>query len=469
MNYKEIEFGEISAEYESSFHPELIEKGYYDYQNTIQKLLHDRQFLVLGGKGSGKSLIGEKLKTYEHDSAHFISLKSLCQFPYKPFKNFVTGKDDQKIKYSKAWEWIFLVCALESFDSDHGKAVEHDSHFHEAIEQLRKNGILPAASLGDVVKVGSKLDLKLNLGILSAGVDVGERKLVEDSFDSQKEFLRQLVAQCKSNNYHYIVIDGLDDVLSDSNDQFSIIAILIKTAYEFNMLMRKNSVPMKVIVLCRTDIFEKTSDPNQNKILNGSTIRLDWYQDQVESTELELIKLINQRAELKGVEDVFSEFFYEKYEDKDVRKYLLENTRYTPRDFVQLLTYLKNTYNCHKFKTNEIAEAVKKYSKDYFWNEIKDELSGYVSGPDISKIKMLFTDLGKKEFTLAELEEKANSRDDMKNLNFSKILKILYDCGALSLVYSNDRLQSKWKNESDFDIRQKMLLHRAMHKALNII
>jgi hypothetical protein len=58
--YDKIEFGQTSAEKESSDHPELIIKGFLDPNNAVPNLMSGSKFLVLGNKGSGKSAIAEK-------------------------------------------------------------------------------------------------------------------------------------------------------------------------------------------------------------------------------------------------------------------------------------------------------------------------------------------------------------------------------------------------------------------------
>lgn len=472
MTYNNIDFGRISAEEEARKNPGLITDGYYEYKDSIKKLWNDSQFLVIGGKGSGKTLIGQKLKSYQ-DSSHFITLINMNDFQYKSFKKIVPGFDDvdRNSSYSIAWRFIFCIYAIESFCQDCGKEAENDGEFHSAIEALKRQNILPVSSIGDIVKLSSKKAFSLSLGNASIGgvsLSVNEKETKDLSVDDATDMLMKILEKCQSDNNHLIVVDGLDHNLSEKGTQFPIIMELIKTAMSFNDLMSEKAVPVKIVVLCRTDIYDRLKDPNKNKITRSYTIKLDWYQDQINANDLELVKLVERRAKICGCDNLFDKFFLEKMDGKDIRKYLLDNTRYTPRDFVQLLTILKEFHTTEKFNRSQIENAVKKYSQEYFWGEINDELSGYIPNDQIENVYTLFRDLGKKEFTVGDLEEQIRKRGNDINLNLENVLKVLYDCGAINMILSNGNYQCRYKNGGPFDIRQRMILHRATYKALSI-
>ena len=474
MTYNDIDFGRISAEEEARRNPNLIKDGYYEYKDTINKLWNDSQFLVIGGKGSGKSLIGQKLKSVQdQDPMRFTTLINMEDFQYKSFKKIVPGFEDvdRNLSYCTAWKFIFCIYAIGSLCNDCGKKAEYDGEFHSAIESLKKQRILPVNSIGDIIKVSSKKRFSLSLGHPSVGsvsCSLGENESKELPVDEATEMLIKVLEKCQSECKHLIVIDGLDHNLSERGTQFPIIMELIKTAKSFNDLMSEKSVPVKIVVLCRADIYDRLKDPNKNKITTSYMIKLDWYQDQIHADKLELVKLVEQRAALCGCDNLFGRFFLEKIDDKDIRKYLLENTRYTPRDFIQLLTILKEFHSTEKFTRLQIENAVKKYSQDYFWNEICDELSGYIPNDQIDNIYTLLRDLGKRDFTLGDLETKIRDRGMDFELNLENILKVLYDCGAINMVLSNGNYQCRYKNGGIFDKRQKMILHRATYKALSL-
>jgi hypothetical protein len=61
MSFHEIVFGKASGEAEAAEVPDLVAHGYFD-TGMVQHLLSREKWLVLGRKGTGKSILGEKLK-----------------------------------------------------------------------------------------------------------------------------------------------------------------------------------------------------------------------------------------------------------------------------------------------------------------------------------------------------------------------------------------------------------------------
>ena len=80
-------------------------------------------------------------------------------------------------------------------------------------------------------------------------------------------------------------------------------------------------------------------DPNKNKICQDSSILLDWYHDPRAPEECMLVKLANLRANLSdsSVSNIFSSYFPEYIGNEKAAHYLLDRTRHSPRDFIQLL------------------------------------------------------------------------------------------------------------------------------------
>ena len=63
LDYRDIKFGEASAEEELDKNPRFIVEGFYDVGGVLNTILNETEFLVLGNKGSGKSILGEHLKS----------------------------------------------------------------------------------------------------------------------------------------------------------------------------------------------------------------------------------------------------------------------------------------------------------------------------------------------------------------------------------------------------------------------
>jgi len=288
-------------------------------------------------------------------------------------------------------------------------------------------------------------------------------------FSQINSYLEEVVKKLQSTNKHYIIIDGLDEQLNDKNHQFEAIAYMISGALEINSFLRRNDVPAKIIVLCRTDIFTRLPGANKNK-LNGYTIKLNWYEDQIEYQEKNIIKLALFRAELSGYRDNFfvKEFIKEFPGGKNVYEYLLENTRYTPRDFLKLLTEIKNVYRKSPITDTTIEIAVKKYSTQYFWPEIEDELDGYFNRSEIELFKKALIHNHQRTFKL-ELFSRFCGENGYNDIDLLRIFETMYDCGAISNKMPNcETYFSKMRDENSFNPKLDIVLHRGTYKALTL-
>lgn len=472
MKYTEIDFGELSAEEEMDKNPELVKSGYYDFKDALLGVVDGSDFLILGNKGSGKSILGEHLKSTEGpqpDGSHrFVSKFSMKAFPFKSFAKMIPGDESLETRFPIAWQWALLVQTILSFQDDSGKSSEFNTEYGRAVENLTRMGVLPSTSILDLAKMSGSKDFKVKISYfeISGG---GAPGVVNDLFFSQiVENLKGVALHLQSVNKHFIVIDGLDEQLSDKNNQFSAIAALITEADDLNKLFRKNSIPLKIVILCRKDIFARLPGANKNKA-TGYTINLSWYEDQVNVPEKGITRLAQFRAERSGLkESFFKKYFQATYSGgKSPAEYLLENTRYTPRDFLRLLTELKKCKTeFGAITADDIDRAVKSYSVEYFWPEIEDELDGYFSRSEISELKKALVHFQKREFKLSEFL-KFCMQECYTLSNAEKMFEIMYDCGAISNRNEvNGKFTSKMKDGNDFNDRQVISIHRGALKAL---
>lgn len=471
---KNVHFGEISAEVELEKNPDLIKIGYYDYNNIIDKLLNQHYFIVLGNKGSGKSIIGEHIRLTagieNTKNYRFVTNISLYQFPYKSLKKIISGSSETESKLPTTWKWLLLVYAFKSFNNDLSKSCEFDPEFNKAVDVLQSIGVLPA-DLNKIAILSSKKSFKLKLPLFEASTeDIGQGG--ELHYLHMIEYLERTIFKIQSQNQHYLLIDGLDEAISHRDIQYESIAALISEAREINKVMKENGVPFKVIIFCRKDIYKHLPGANKNKITNAFSIDLNWYQDHIPVENKEIVKLAIFRANVFGeTGDVFKKYFPEKIDNKFPADYLLDNTRYTPRDFLQLLTYIGKNASSNEVTFTEIRTGIKEYSNNYFWPEIEDELDTYFSKDDVSMFKKLIVFFHKREFKLFDLITFRKNYIEYCNLDLRKLFEILYECGAVSNQYisnGNKRYLSRMKDDNDFNDQMNIVLHRGMWKALNL-
>lgn len=162
----------------------------------------------------------------------------------------------------------------------------------------------------------------------------------------------------------------------------------------------------------------------------------------------------------------------------DTAAYLLDYTRHTPRDFLQLLQYIAKLCRSEDVVgvvPSEIIEAAAhNYSAEYFVGEIKNELNGLMSPSEIELTKRLLRGLRRNRFYLHELEAKVERSKQYEGLDLANMLQRLFDAGIVGNIVGgrtrNDSyVRFKYRNphqDADFDMQ--LVLHNAIINGYNI-
>jgi energy-coupling factor transporter ATP-binding protein EcfA2 len=467
LPFSKIVFGHSSADQEGIRNPELLINGYLDPHGVIREAKTGSKFLFLGYKGSGKSAIGEHLKIIsKEDNNSLVTNILLEDFPYSKFKNIVRGDVELEGKLPLAWSWLIFITIINSLKKDTSITSGKINFFNSIVSTLESLELFPSDNWKQIVLKCCKKSFKI--------VDTSFK---EHSIDSFVEDIKCCLASLITKKNHLIVIDGLDDILSKRDIQYVALAALVFTVNKINFFLLKNSISVKVIILCRTDIYEKLPGPNKNKIRQDSSMVLDWYPEPRRGGSSNLIKIANLRASLscKDRVDIFSTYFHRKIHDeyKNIGLFLLEFTRHTPRDFLQLLKFIQKFSVGEVITRDQLLSGIRSYSYEYFLPEIKDELIGFVDSNQIDLIFGLISLLRSRDFSFADIENVVNEDQNYKKLDIPNVLNLLFECSALGNTHHDKRtakniLTFKYRNRnSSLMMQDRFILHKAMWKSLN--
>lgn len=478
-DFRKIDFGNTDAQTESLTNPNLLIDGYYDMENRVKRLLTtSASFLVLGYKGSGKTALSEHLYLMSQNSDSIrvekISLKDLA---YKSIVKIVPGNDENETKAKVAWRWLLLVKSLFALVNDNEAVSDYKAEIDSTSEMFGQCGLFPVNDFNSLVKVTSSNKFKAQ--IKNFGFERTQTKEnAQYNLELLIDYVKKLLFSFREEHQHVIVIDGLDDILTSREIQYTVITALLNEARDLNVQFSSRKLSLKIIVLCRTDIFERLSDPNKNKIKQDNSITFDWYQEgQEDQTNCGLIKIANKRTKIiyPEITDMIECFFPPKFNDKDVRSSLLDMTRHTPRDFLQLLKKIQNNCQQENVTIKSIERGIKEFSSEYFISEISDELVGYIPSDYIQHLFQFLSSFHKRELDYIELKREFDNYEISQcGKGLDEILKTLYECSAIGNEYRyNDnsamRLSFKYRNRtSTFNPKHKIILHKGLWKALNV-
>lgn len=473
---KNINFGYTSAETESDENPDLLGRGFYDLNSVALKAIEGKEFIFLGYKGSGKTAIARHIELSKaQKSDFFITNIQLGDFPFTPFSKIVKGDIEPEAKYPIAWAWLLYIKIIESISQDNAAIHERQSKFDGAVRALSEAGFIGNVDISKIVNASSKRSFSIKIPeIIELSTD-SERQEPSQDISFYVSSFKSIVESIKTPSDHLIIIDGLDDIITKRSTQYSALGGLMFEISRINSSLRSKGLAVKICCLCRTDIFERISNPNKNKLRQDYCVELDWYEDPSDISESMLVKAANLRAKVALNEDVnvLKKYFIDNINGIPTGKYLLNHTRHTPRDFFQLLNSVKYIHGSRvdKADSQSISSGIRRYSINYFLPEIKDELDGYLTPEEINSCFQSIEQIGRVQFSYGEIRSVMMDyiKDEKKIL---VALDMLFSCGAISNVrkINNSYIYTaKYRNRhSSFKEKEMIEAHRGLWKALNL-
>lgn len=483
LAFGEIEFGYRSADAERRNNPDLLDKGFFNKDDSVNSLLAGQDYIVLGYKGSGKSAIAEHLDILAKENPDlFVEVAQLSEFPFEEVPLLVPGHGESSYRSSLAWSIILLIKLFESVCADEG-VVESTDQLKRVERELRALGLLPRRGLKDLVLKGREVNLSATLPQVFEGSVKSTYGEPTVALSHVRDELKNLISRASTDGRHVLVIDGLDEVFYGFAGNYSVLASLVHEIDRLNAAFADADACAKIIVLFRTDLFERLPSPNVNK-LRDFAVLLDWYDSPGRPHDSRLLALATHRARLTGFagDDVLVEYLpagiRQRGEDVPASRYLLEHTRHTPRDFLQLLHYVQKHTQGTRPDSRALLAGLREYSVDYFLPELKDELSGYLSSEQIGELLRLLGGLRQREFALEELEQYAKASRLDENIDLREAIRILFDCSAIgNIVYRPRRGRRdgtfytfRYRNRNaSVNYNERLVFHRGAWKALNLV
>lgn len=479
MSFRDIEFGKTSGEAEAAELPHLVEHGFLD-DGLLDPLFSRKKWLVLARKGAGKSLLGEKLKQVAStdNPRSAAKLIHLADFPFRTFAQLMPGAGDSAASYPTSWSWLICLQIVDALHGHPGANRPLNIDQNRAIGQLERLGLLPTTDLQRLVVMSSKSGFKAQIPKLLEYFNEGNSSNAPTdlAFLNLVASLKELIANYSFHGQQFIVIDGLDDVLTKEDVQYETLSALIFETSRLNSFFKDKKIPVWIVVLCRTDIYEVLPGANKNKLRQDSCVEIDWYPPSGEVEQSKLLSLANLRGNLslRRTVDIFTEFLPQ-HMDHGVptRKYLADLTRHTPRDFIALLAYIQRFSKGSTVVKGDIVDGAKLYSEKYFLPEIKDELVGYVSPTELEIFLNSVGEIHERAFTMEKLTQVSTALG-LEKEKLEVLMHALFSASAVGMTWRDkatrqNKFEFKFRNpNAAFNPRRTIVLHKGLWKALNV-
>jgi hypothetical protein len=477
---RDLTFGYDDADFEATHAPDLLLRGFVDHMGLAEEARNGRKFLFLGYKGSGKSALAEHLKLVaQSDPELFVEFINIDDISFSVFSHILREGIEPEARYPRTWCWLILIFLLNSFSKDEGSNFAQEEELFLTVEGLRQLGLLPEPSLSQAINKSSEKSFTVKLNTVLGSIETTTKSTKGEltDFPFFIDCLRSVAKKFRTRSRHLLIIDGFDQLLRRGNLQYDALGALIYEVNRLNLMFASSGNSAKIILLCRTDLFERLPGANKNKIRQNSAVHLSWDVDLAQPERSALVTLVNQRASLdrKTPIDVFEQYLpksIDVYKNVPIQLELLEYTRYLPRDMINLLIKLQEFSGDGPMTRGQVINALDRYSRDYLVPEIIDEMDGYIPGEDIEFTQRLLGSIRKTDMSLFELKQQA-AQLGKPSFDLKAVLEVLFNCSALgnlSPAPSGTRLVFKHQNRyASFNPSHRIFIHKGLWKGLNLI
>ncbi|WP_416979337.1 P-loop ATPase, Sll1717 family [Streptomyces sp. T028] len=473
-------FGKAAAESEVPTNPDRFWRTYLDRWNLSELVLEHEKFLILGPKGSGKSAAAYYVeldwkRRFGNESVFFslVDFDELnrTQSPLPSIDKKLVS-DEVSTLTDAAWKLFLGVRLLDSLIGDNACSLSQDPKVLQFVSELRKAGL----ASDDYPQVLRRVrERKGGVKIPYASYDVTARDSDIVSPGQLGDAIINMIASAKTPNRHLLAIDGLDKAIGDNDAYWRTLAALIRVGDKVTRkFLTAGNRNVYLMIMCRSDVFRRVDFADAPKIAADSGIHMDWGAELQDFREVLLWDYLARKAEIDRDQllTLLPDYVYVGA-DRPISapKYILDFTRYTPRDMTELFRSIQSRAKVYRPLTGEqLRAAADSFANNHLLHEIKSESVGLLPGEATKRLEQVLSCLPSRIFDKSDLTQALSEADLSDKIPLSEFGEYLFLQGAIG-NYRADRGYVQFyhrRNTAAFDRRGPWVLHTGLTYALNL-
>jgi hypothetical protein len=475
---KRIDFGDIDGLYDVNLSKYFLDENYWS------KLGETRKCFIIGRKGAGKSALYQWLHIEGRSKGCIVANLPFGDFPLArllSLKDDDYGRPNQYqtiIRNILLCEFAKQITSLAGSTRDENwtslaRYVEYV--FGNDLTDLHKKVVSITQKSESGITQPVRLSTETNRAIT---YDDGESKL----FQINRALSERITAYLTAHDTPRIIIqiDQLDDGYNSHRDKTAyneLIVSLFKATYEINQQFNFRSIPAKVIIYLRSDIYHSlgridAESARWEQLLHGinwSIVnRSDWDNSR-------LLRLLNKRISSSIGEEDFGSIFPENrtaMEDQGATaplfRFIIHRGFHRPRDVIQFCTKIREEIIDGKnLDHTSISAAEKKYAL-WFLSEIENEIAADIENTE--DLYELLRSFGSRAFSMQDFSNEFSRYEQNIALDSEKTLRLLYRCGIINNISIDQReMFSIIRNERSVFNRDLLIkIHIGYQRSLHI-
>lgn len=510
LKIKDIFIGKTDAKNElieySDQEVQAFKSGFLMPDNVIaEDFFSGKRYYILGLKGTGKTALLRYLSICVEEQKDCYSSFILFKSDIKEDKRSELERIADIIKrshdssggfkdFEQPWKLFLFQRIVKLCEDRNLQLFQNDSSWKDF-----KKLILTTFNLN---KQSGSLFPKVTHGKVSIDVKYIKAEMDIDFNEGKKEVNREidfdsLISDCESLFKHltplnvklYLFIDEMELTLGTEAQyqrDIDLIRDLILSIDWLNRTSRSLNYPLYCVTGIRQEVLAATLSTGKeiNKPISDFGISLRWQQFSGDDARHPLIKIIIKRlmyaeeslpkSERATERAIWDRYFVPEIDNKPIRKYILDQTWYRPRDIVRIMGIAQQQFPNEEFFSENVFSSINKNYSVESWTEEEEELRTKYSKNDIKGIKHLLMGLSI-PFTYAEFVERADTlRNIYDSVNsvlmkykIGDILAHLFRLGIIGNAENNAKRFS-FRGDEDLLIEKPMMVHRALWNVLSI-
>ncbi|ROR29019.1 hypothetical protein EDF63_3613 [Curtobacterium sp. JUb34] len=478
-------FGRASAEKDFAGDPEKFFRTYLDRYDIPARVANHERFLLLGPKGSGKSAAARYVdESWRREMgvglvySEYIDFDQVnqTQSPLSSITNQLVSHEITTATDS-AWRLFIAIKFLMSLVRDDSSSLAHDSKAQSLLRKLEDQGLADRDYPNVLRKVRER---KISMGFSALFDGLGLRGGREDRTWETDQWspaqiataLLALVLRDQTVSRHLLAIDGLDKSIGDNRAYWDTIASLIRVGNELNT--RFTGSNFYLLIMCRSDVFRRVRFSDSAEILADSSIRIEWGAEAAHAKEVALWDYLAKKAEISR-QDLLGIVPSSIPVGKDGRvagvQYIVESTRYTPRDFSVLFQAIQSQAPRGELPTPQsVRKARDEFARNHFLNELESEAHGLLQDKVITGLPRFISALQKRRVNRSDVVQAMASASLPKDLTVAELGEYLFVQGALGNYDPNSGYTQFYhrRDANQFNPRGPWELHTSLTYAFNL-
>lgn len=445
-NFNDLYFGLASAEAEVANDPDRFLRTYYDRLNMAKRLRKQDFFLVVGPKGAGKTAVSEyiRLSMTRDAGIEKVFSRTLNLDEVSPGVSALSTLTQKLVSENStattdvAWRLFVCIRLFELLMRDQACSLNDDA------QALCLNADLAEAGLADsdfpaVLRKVRENKISFKLGKYLAG-ERGTKNSEDIPVTKLGDALFRLVLEAQTTSKFVLSIDGLDRIIVDNKAYWLTLAALLRVGDSMHMQLRRAQADIRLLVMCRSDVFRRIRFADSDKIAGDSAVFIDWGAQQTIPADSPLWDYLASKSGIEPDEllGLFPEYVTVGLRGSDkprripIAEFLLQSTRSTPREMTMLMKRLQEEVPPGGYLTSERVRAgVDNFSSRDLLTTVSAEATGLLHEALSDNLEEVLSGLPFAQNLTAEMVQQAIVAAGLSADLTSQLCEFLFLAGLL--------------------------------------